>query len=549
MMQACWSQLPALLHKQWVALGQPAWWMLPTFVVVGGLLGALLLAPVLQWAYVRRVQRYMGFREVQPPPRAWWERQARQLGRAPDSFASAPNAPNPAPLAPSMLQREARIRRATLAAWATLAAGGLLLAPLQLDMGPWDAVVLVLSIAALGAQPALVNLRPDGSKWWLLAGLTVLTSLALWLEGDVDSEDLLGMLGILWLPYWVSVHRSLRALVVPLTVLLGGLVLACCLTLLALTPSHCLNHNAEPTGGDWAAFGLAVTGVVAAFATGLWLSGRLLDGLARLITRGWLSDLSVVAFSGVVLITGIMALAADGPRATAQVQLALWAGWTLAVIGVYAWVLRRQPLPRHGRRLLVLRVFSPDRRAERLLDALQARWLLAGPVLQIGGPDLVKLNLDIHEVIAFVNFRLHELFQPAAVPAELLARSLDLGLDHEGRFRVNELFCFDTSWKAVVEQLLSLADVVLLDLRGFGPARGGTAHEVERLADRGLLPRTVVVFDAHTDWPEFQRRVAGRGPAAQTLALKVDARDRQALHAITNGLLTVADGVAATRPT
>lgn len=53
----------------------------------------------------------------------------------------------------------------------------------------------------------------------------------------------------------------------------------------------------------------------------------------------------------------------------------------------------------------------------------------------------------------------------------------------------------------MVEQLLDLSDVVLLDLRGFGPARGGTAHDVERPADRGLLPRVVVVFDEHTDWP------------------------------------------------
>ena len=69
---------------------------------------------------------------------------------------------------------------------------------------------------------------------------------------------------------------------------------------------------------------------------------------------------------------------------------------------------------------------------------------------------------------------------------------------------------------------------------------------MERLADRGLLPRVVVVFDEHTDWSEFQRRVSGRGPAHQAPALKVDARNRQALHAITQGLLTVADGLATT---
>ena len=547
MISACWAQMGAALHTVWVDMDRPAWWVLPALVVLAGLLGALLLAPVLQWAYVRRVQRYMGFREVQPPPRAWWDRQARQFGRAPAPDATASAAP--APLAPCMAQRQARIRRATLAAWAVLAAGGLIIAPLQQDPGIWDPLLMVLFIAALGAQPALVNLRPDGSKWPLLAGIAVLTTVALLFEGNLDSDDLIGAAVLLSAPYLVGVQRSLRALVVPLTVLLGGLVLGAALALLALVPGQCITSGADPTGGDWAALGLVVAGVVAAFATGLWLSGRVLDGLARLITRGWLSDLSVVAFSGVVLITGLLVLAADAPSVTAPLQLGFWLGWVLAVVGTYAWVLRRQPLPRHGRRLLMLRVFSPDRRAERLLDAVQARWQLAGPVLQIGGPDLVKLNLDIHEVIAFVNFRLHELFQPAAVPAEVLARSLDLGLDHEGRFRVNELFCFDTSWKAVVEQLLDLSDVVLLDLRGFGPARGGTAHEVERLADRGLLPRVVVVFDEHTDWAEFQRRVAGRGPSHQTLAQKVDARDRQALQAITQGLVAVADGPTATSPT
>jgi hypothetical protein len=243
----------------------------------------------------------------------------------------------------------------------------------------------------------------------------------------------------------------------------------------------------------------------------------------------------------VLLITGILALSTDHPRATLGVQLALWWGWCAAVFGVYIVVLRRQPLPQHGRRLLMLRVFSRDNRAERLLDTLQARWQLAGPVLEIGGPDLLKLNLDIHEVIAFINFRLHELFQPAAVPADVLARGLHMGLDHEGRFRVNELFCFDTSWKLVVEQLLGLADVVLLDLRGFNKHRGGTAHEVQRLAERGLLPRVVAVHDGSTDWAFFDARVAGRGPTGQALALKVDARDKQALALCLERLLAVAD--------
>lgn len=89
----------------------------------------------------------------------------------------------------------------------------------------------------------------------------------------------------------------------------------------------------------------------------------------------------------------------------------------------------------------------------------------------------------------------------------------------------------------------------LLDLQGFCRDRGGTAHEVERLADRGLLQRDVV-FDEHTDWHEFTRR-GGRGPTDRALALNVDmdvdvdvdveARDKRALQQIIERLLAVAD--------
>lgn len=52
-------------------------------ILVMGLAGALVLAPVLQWVHGLQMQCYMGFREIQPPLRAWWGRQARQMGCPP----------------------------------------------------------------------------------------------------------------------------------------------------------------------------------------------------------------------------------------------------------------------------------------------------------------------------------------------------------------------------------------------------------------------------------------------------------------------------------
>lgn len=127
------------------------------------------------------------------------------------------------------------------------------------------------------------------------------------------------------------------------------------------------------------------------------------------------------------------------------------------------------------------------------------------------------------------------------MPEELLERSLDLGLDREGRFRVSELFCFDTSWKAVVEQLLGLADAVLLDLRGFVPARTGTAHELRRLAEWRLLPRVVAIRDQGTDWDFVRACVVGDGQGEESFALVIDAGEEGATRRCLDTLIAVAD--------
>jgi hypothetical protein len=80
----------------------------------------------------------------------------------------------------------------------------------------------------------------------------------------------------------------------------------------------------------------------------------------------------------------------------------------------------------------------------------------------------------------------------------------------------------------------------LLDLCGFGEHRAGTVHEVELLARRRQLARTVGVFDARTDWVCFERHVAAAGPP-QALAGRIDAHSRHAVDACFERLLTIAD--------
>jgi hypothetical protein len=70
--------------------------------------------------------------------------------------------------------------------------------------------------------------------------------------------------------------------------------------------------------------------------------------------------------------------------------------------------------------LLILRVFARKSRQHALLDRMQQRWRDLGPVHQIGGSDLVELNVDLHECSMFLCGRRHELF---------LAGSLRTGAD------------------------------------------------------------------------------------------------------------------------
>jgi hypothetical protein len=117
---------------------------------------------------------------------------------------------------------------------------------------------------------------------------------------------------------------------------------------------------------------------------------------------------------------------------------------------------------------------------------------------------LARLNINPYEFALFLGMRIHQLFLPAEVTKEQLLSGLDLAPDREGRFRIVEVFCFDSAWRSTVQMLIETSDAILLDLRGFGPQRTGTGFELARLASLGRLDRTVVVGDATTDWSHFE---------------------------------------------
>jgi hypothetical protein len=155
-----------------------------------------------------------------------------------------------------------------------------------------------------------------------------------------------------------------------------------------------------------------------------------------------------------------------------------------------------------------MRVFKPSARSKGFADRLIARWRFVGPVWMIAGPDLAGALMEPDEFFVWLGGRLRERF--IAEPAQVAERvaALDGARDPDGRFRVSELFCADTTWRDAVLALIARADVVLLDLREFTPARAGTRYELVQLLRRAPLAKVRVLVDAKADLEPLRAAIA-----------------------------------------
>jgi len=154
-----------------------------------------------------------------------------------------------------------------------------------------------------------------------------------------------------------------------------------------------------------------------------------------------------------------------------------------------------------NRKLLVLRVFALGKRSRRLFRWLATYWRYAGSVQLIAGTDLATENLEPHEFLDFLSGKLGRSFinDPSTLDRKLA--EMDAHPDHDGRFRVNEFFCHDNTWRMVLDRLVSDTDVVFMDLRGFSRQNGGCIFEINELINAVSLDRVQFITDATTDEP------------------------------------------------
>jgi hypothetical protein len=540
------------------------------FSLLAGLLflvfaAAAVASPLVRSRYRRWVTRLMALDQVSARPDGWWT--GPGLASAGAAASAAPATQATAALRARAAQVETRITRATLIAWGVFAlfgaaAGGVLGTAHTLG----TRLLFGVGIALLAIGPALTNMPERWSRRALAIGVLAAAvggTLLQYLDPEADSigDVLLGGL-VLGVAYLVMFHRSLSGQVVPLFVAFGvcALVFFVPMLLLDAHAGSCydrqidaaaaafrsqLGEAALPTKPHLATPLLLLAGTL--FGTlAVWLGFRALAGLIWLGDHGWFSELSLASFLTLGLVTLALTLGATAAdvHGTPPIVAALPLAWLAVTAGAYAWALGSTPATVAAPQLLILRVFAQKSRQHTLLDRLQQRWRYLGPVHQIGGPDLVALNVDLHECAMFLAGRLHELFLPEAASLAQLQSRLRTGADREGRFRINEVFCFNTAWRPTVEQLMQLSQVIVLDLRGFTRRREGTGYEISLLGRHRLLGRVVAVGDAATRWPDVEAllREADADPA-QLARLNDDVE----LDALFERLLAVAVAEGAER--
>ena len=158
--------------------------------------------------------------------------------------------------------------------------------------------------------------------------------------------------------------------------------------------------------------------------------------------------------------------------------------------------------------LLVLRVFQQDANVQDLFDRVIERWRLTGNTVLIAGTDLADRTIDADDIFTFLDRRLGERFIDNASEIPRRLADFEWQPDVEGRYRVNECYCHDTTWQEALAALVRASDVVLMDLRNFVAQNEGCLHELRVLATTPGLARVVVLMNERTQLPAAQAAIA-----------------------------------------
>lgn len=231
-----------------------------------------------------------------------------------------------------------------------------------------------------------------------------------------------------------------------------------------------------------------------------WLAWRALKALAGGFARKRFSDAQLIVDCWWLVVTAdTMATSLTAPFGFAGIGAGL-AAFAAYRAGVWL-TLRIAPAAASGepKRLLLLRVFGHETRTESLFDRIAQRWRFTGPVQLIAGVDLAMRTADPGDMLTFVGGRLRSSYISSLDELPDRVQRVDVHPDPDGRFRVNELYCMNDTWRQTLEMLLTVSDAVVMDLRGFTDKSRGCVFEVEQLVGRMPTGDIVLVCDKTTD--------------------------------------------------
>jgi hypothetical protein len=262
----------------------------------------------------------------------------------------------------------------------------------------------------------------------------------------------------------------------------------------------------DPVLGWLPWYGVLVLFVLLPWVLAWWPARVLGRAIGRAYSRKWFSDLLVMytAVWAFALTDRALMVATRANAGAGVLAMYLPLMWIPLVMWSARWRARSERPPT----LLVLRVFQQDAQARSLFDHVVERWRLSGNTVMIAGTDLADRTLDADDIFQFLDKKLAQRF--IAAPADVARRidAFDMVADIDGRYRVNECYCHDTTWQDALQALVRCSDVVLMDLRGFQAYNAGCRYELATLAQASRKLRVVVLIDGRTDRSAAEHAVA-----------------------------------------
>lgn len=513
----------------------------------GQIVSALLLAALLAYPLTRLLLRR-------------YERAVERAMRSASPLAASAAASPPAatPRAIFMGASEALLRQLQRAPWqsASIQAGvalliGMYFGALQLLAGGIDlSVYRVIVLGATHVWPGVlavlliagISLRQRVMV--LLAGAALYLAFGVWAHTGSIQQALKEVL-VLWTVTNLPPSLYLLAFMTRRVRAVGPLVLLVSLvTVGGVVAAFALMMQFPDAGmavaGGLLDLGFNAMGVLLAYALvggglalvlGLWLLRQLADAYARY--RVGDEGLALAALWLVFILMNSLNLLLDG-SGYFLLGLAAFPGYLIAVR-----LARRLLLPAASSdapALLLLRVFARKGPTEGLFHAISRHWRHVGPIRMIAGYDLASEAIEPDEMMAFLRGRLADSFVTGPDVVQRRLSAVASQRDADARYRSEEFFCFDNTWRDTLQRLVASSAVILMDLRGFGPDNKGCIFELEALAAFDALPRTLLVHDDTTKMPtlhEALEKIAVDAAALNLLPLQGDeARDIAALLSV-----------------